>query len=435
MKMNNPSWLVKAVCFFLSIFVLCAIAPVYAKKPDQKEWTFMVFMNGNNNLDEYGKINIKQMEQVGSNDQMNIVVQYASYATRQTQRIYIEKSTDPDVVTSPVMQELGQVDMGDYHSLEDFIQWTVQNYPAKHYFIVVWNHGSGWNLKAKQRMLAKQHLLTDISYDDFTNHVISTKELGQSMTYAANLIGHKVDIYGSDACLMSMIEVADEMADAVKYFVGSEDYEPGMGWPYGKFLAGWQANKLTAPKDILATLVHDFVVSFEDGSNDKEAVTLSAFDLRKIVPVENALNALSSSLVQSSDADLAKIHVAMNAAQIFGDDGVDLLDMLKQLDESNLDSLKPQVATLRTALNDFIVSSEATPEYGETPHGLAIWMPSTISAPYIADLVGKYQLLIFDNKTHWSNAINAVVNDKSIALPVTPCETHTDESGSYTVCY
>src|SRR4051794_5303634 len=74
-----------------------------------KEWTFLIFLNGNNNLDPFGKMNIKQMEKIGSTDQVNIVVQWASAARKSTaQRLYINK--DPsglsDVV-SPVIQEMG----------------------------------------------------------------------------------------------------------------------------------------------------------------------------------------------------------------------------------------------------------------------------------------------------------------------------------------
>ena len=102
-----------------------------------KDWTFLVFINGHNNLDSFGAMNIKQMEEVGSNDKMNIVVQWASLSNGNTKRLYVQKSTNPNAVTSPVVQDMAPVDMGDYNELVKFVEWGAKNYPAKHYFVAV----------------------------------------------------------------------------------------------------------------------------------------------------------------------------------------------------------------------------------------------------------------------------------------------------------
>jgi hypothetical protein len=108
--------------------------------------------------------------------------------------------------------------MGDWKELVKFVKWAHENYPAKHYFIATWNHGSGWN--------RKKLTPNGISFDDHSGHHISTKELGLAMDEAAKIIGHKVDILGNDACLLGMIEIATELADSVDYFVGSEEVAP-----------------------------------------------------------------------------------------------------------------------------------------------------------------------------------------------------------------
>ncbi|HEY8280004.1 MAG TPA: hypothetical protein VIH99_10285, partial [Bdellovibrionota bacterium] len=89
----------------------------------EKEWTFLLFLNGNNNLDSYGALNINQMEEVGSSDQVNLVVQWASLANHGTKRLYVQKDNDTRRVTSPVVQDMGNADMGDVRVLEDFIRW------------------------------------------------------------------------------------------------------------------------------------------------------------------------------------------------------------------------------------------------------------------------------------------------------------------------
>ena len=94
-----------------------------ASAADVKEWTFLVYLNGNNNLDSFGTMNINEMEQFGSSDQVNVVVQWASMRSQVTKRLLVQKDSST-TVTSPVVESLSNVDMGDYHSLIEFARWA-----------------------------------------------------------------------------------------------------------------------------------------------------------------------------------------------------------------------------------------------------------------------------------------------------------------------
>jgi hypothetical protein len=140
----------------------------------QKEWTFLLFLNGNNNLDYFGAYNINQMEEVGSNENLNMVVQWASIGKRTTKRLLVTKDNDTKNVTSKTIEDLGNIDMGDYKQLVNFIEWGAKNFPAKHYMVAVWNHGNGWQILN----LGAGAITRDISYDDNTGNKITTEELG-----------------------------------------------------------------------------------------------------------------------------------------------------------------------------------------------------------------------------------------------------------------
>src|SRR4051812_25347735 len=88
------------------VLALAIVVSSSASAAVEKEWTFMVFLNGNNNLDRFGTTNLKQMETVGSTNDLNIVVQWASEAASTTKRLLVQKSSDPSKVTSPIVQEL-----------------------------------------------------------------------------------------------------------------------------------------------------------------------------------------------------------------------------------------------------------------------------------------------------------------------------------------
>ena len=215
-----------------------------------KEWTIMVFINGKNNLEPYALKDMNEMEMVGSTDKMNVVVEaglisgYGETPWLGTNRFLITKDTDTEKVNSVAVQVLGKVDMGDYKSVADFGKWAKANYPARKYMLVIWNHGSGWE-KSLRASVDK-----GISYDDETNNHITTPQLG----LALKDIG-KVDVYGSDACLMQMPEVDYEIKDNVDYVVGSEETEPGDGYTYNTFLAPVAAKPEMTPAELAKTAV------------------------------------------------------------------------------------------------------------------------------------------------------------------------------------
>jgi hypothetical protein len=62
--------------------------------PAVKEWNFLVFLNGKNNLDRFGADNINQMETVGSSKDLNILVQWASNRNGDTRRLLVRKDAD-----------------------------------------------------------------------------------------------------------------------------------------------------------------------------------------------------------------------------------------------------------------------------------------------------------------------------------------------------
>ena len=367
---------------------------------DMKEWNFLVFVNGINSLDSFGKMNINQMEQYGSNENMNIIVEWGQMSNPNVTRMLIQKDNDTNNVTSPVIQNLGSADMGDYNELVRFIEWSHQNYPAKHYFVAVWNHGSGWHL-TRDGVSIK-----DISYDDRSGHVITTEQLGLAMRTAAQTIGHKIDIYGSDACLMGMAEVADEMSTAVNYFVGSQDLEPGEGWPYPTFLAKWNANPNMTPAQIAVTLSKEYLASYSQGGiYGHNEVTMAAYDLTQFDRYKTAVKNFGHEMSQMSAADLTKVKAAANKTKYFTDsDYRDVIDFVNQMKTSsiNLTSANELVA----AHQSFVLSNDQNVD--SNSNGLSIWLPT--SASTFSSYWTRYQGLNFQKNTDWGSFVKKMLN-------------------------
>ena len=385
-------------CFSVLVVLLTlASASAFADEstlvgtPVEKEWTMMVYLNGNNSLDEFGAVNINQMEQIGSDARLNIIVQWASMAASSTKRLYIKKDNDTKRVTSPVIENLAEVDMGKKQSLTDFISWTAKRYPAKHYFVVVWNHGGGWHFVNPNRAAGDLHV-TDISWDEKSGHHITTEELGEAMKDAAKIFGHKVDIYGSDACLMAMAEVAYEMNGSVETFVGSEEVEPGTGWPYSKFLADWSKNPKASTLEIGKMLATRYGELY---NSDSDQATFSVFDMSKLPAFVASMKNLGTSLRAMPDQAglLAQTRLAVRFTD---DDYVDVGNVIGRVktvatDAATLKSIASVQAQIKSLVYFNSANTKAT--------GVSIWWP-TESSVWESYQV-RYSNLAFNRKSNW----------------------------------
>lgn len=380
-----------------TLLLLCVCSLVAAA--DQKEWTFMVFLNGNNNLDSYGSLNINQLETVGSSDKVNFVVQWASLDFTTTKRLLVQKDADKDKVTSPIVAELPRVDMGDYKALVEFMKWTIQNYPAKHYFLDLWNHGSGWHRKDFRAL--------DISFDDFSGHAITTAQLGLAMAEVSQYLGRKIDIVGSDACLMAMLEVGEEMADSVDVAVASEETEPALGWPYHLLADWWVKNPTATPAEVGKTLTKQYV-DYIVGAGLSGA-TLSAVDLKQSGKFVAAVSAFADLVKRLGSADTAKVVSAVSSAQSFAyRDYVDLGDLLDQIQAAGISAVGAQaLSPLRDTLKSYVIANHTSDKYGKA-QGISMWVPTSKST--YDQYSTKYAGLKFA-RSNWGGALEWVLKN------------------------
>ena len=151
------------IIFFLFILSIsltgCFLFPPI---DETAEWTVMVYLDADNNLESVGIDDINEMEMVGSTSEVNIVVQvdripYSVLASSNqgyaddisngnwttTRRYYVTQDFNPILINSPLKIDLGELNMGDPQTLVDFASWAAINYPAKKYLLVIWNHGGG----------------------------------------------------------------------------------------------------------------------------------------------------------------------------------------------------------------------------------------------------------------------------------------------------
>jgi len=383
-----------------------------------KEWTIMVFMNGKNNLSEYVIEDMNEMEKYGPTENINIVTQAArmkytapSYppggggyyddygpwgggpsvphpgwpnpmwpsqppmmmkagdrdaSTDWTgvRRYLVTADGDNASLSSTMLSDLGTVDMGDYKQLVEFGKWAKQNYPARKYMLVVWNHGDGWRKKTPG-----QPALKGISYDDETGNGISTVNLGLAVREMGG-----VDIYASDACLMQMAEVAYELKDAAKITVGSEENEPGDGWAYDYFLSRVHSNAGNLTPEVMAAAAVQGYKAFygEKGT----ATTQSALRTSGLPAFKVMLDQWVDLVMQE---DKAMVKAALTAATGFG--GVSSRDLIHFMEnvhgKTKSAALKSKTVAVMNHLYDKVIIDNGTNGAKfEKAYGIAAYLPT-----------------------------------------------------------
>jgi hypothetical protein len=275
----------------------------------RKKWTVLVYVCSDNDLERFGLQDVNEMEQVGSSKDVNIIAQIdrlrsghgASIADGNwtgTRRYFVSKDNDMSKINSPMVQNLGETNMGNKRALADFLKWGVKTYPADNVAVVIWNHGMGWRGVAHDESSDEYLRIQDVGW--------ALRE-GQKELSKVNKKASKFAIVDFDACLMGTVEVAFELADSTQFMVASEENEPGYGMPYADYLGPLVKNPKLSPREFTKRMVGTYVYSYAKGGSatnkfvQGSPVTKSAVDLSKINTLVKHFDSLAKALLDDHE--------------------------------------------------------------------------------------------------------------------------------------
>jgi hypothetical protein len=409
----------------LAVILLVLLAATSASAAD--DWTVLVYMNGDCYFEGEGIDDINEMEMVGSSDEVNIVVQFDRIPGEDTsngdwtttRRYYITSDSNPLVINSPMLIDLGEANMGSPVVLQSFIEWGISTYPAAHYLVILWDHfGSGWRAPTPEPTKGICFDTTS-SYDSLT-----TAELRQVFANVKTTIGRNLDIVAADACLMQMAEVAYDIRASADYYVASEANIPLDGFPYNDFLAPLTAAPTTTPAALCQSLVDTYIASYSGGSQGSRSVTLSALDLSQMSTVATKLSALGTALTNAMSSYCLDIVVCQSGVQVFGVDGFDLYHAAECLLEDIPDAaLQTACADVMLALDSAIIAEGHYGSYLVTnSHGLSIYWPDP------AFYSPVYNTLLLATDTQWDDFLQTTRPCTTDGDPYEPDDNYSEAS-------
>lgn len=362
----------KRVISVFAIFLITCCLCTPASAAAAKEWTFMVFLNADNNLDAFGVGDMQEMAAGGgSNDYLNIVCLIDREHGPATLN-YITKD-GPQVV-----KEMGELDMGDYREYVRFVTDVAKAYPAKNYCSIIWNHGSGWKN-------ANGEMIKGISYDDSSSNHITTNQLTVAMKEIKAAIGQNIEVFTFDACLMQMMEVAYALKDGCDYLVASEEVEPGEGYPYREIIQNFKKG-MTA-EQVATMITKQYAASYNGGSAGSSSTTQSVVKCSELDNLTDAINGFAKATMAGDFA--AEFKSALNRVQKFYyRTNIDLPHLVSLLKTTIKDEAFLTAANkLEVAMADAILANGTNGSTMKNAKGLAVFFPNTsysFSSDYLA---------------------------------------------------
>jgi hypothetical protein len=415
-------------------------------------WQVLAYLAADNDLEGELLADLAEMERVGSSPGVVEVLAQVDRSRGQdtskgnwhgTRRYYVTRGTDPRKINSRLLADLGPTTTGEPRVLVSFIRFGAQRFPARATALVLLNHGSGFYVPpemvsrdgkapghtgaspaavrrrrrpifhtTRERLREAVPPSRGIAYDDGAADCLDNQELTRVLATAHRVLGRKVDIVGMDACLMTMIEVAYQIRTHVHVLVGSEEVEPGPGWPHSAILGDLATNPTMTPAELAATVVQRYVESYRHGS---ETATQSAVNLGELDDLVGAVDVLARRLlavIRDAARAAAVIRARRRTLQFFDGLYVDLHHLAGRLARAiGKGRIEDACYDVQRIIDG---EDEQSPIIAEGHFGASMAPARGLSIyfPRVLDSSAFYRELEFASATRWADFLEALLGHR-----------------------
>lgn len=377
---------------------------------------------------------LAEMMKSGSNDHLNVVVTTGganSSDFKTVKRHFVQKGS------LQTLTDLGSVNMGKAQTLQDFVTWGVQTYPADKYTLVLWNHGAG--------PVSIDDDIAVLGPDEVHGDGLSLAEIDSALSNSRAATGKSFETIGFDACLMGSMEVASMLTKHANYMVASEELEPGAGWEYTTWLNAIQANP-SITGNALGKVIADSYLAAQQADN-ASGVTLSVTDLSKVPALVSAFTDFASKAQTNFNNDASATRIALASARnkslSYGADYAlrsffDLVD-LKHLMQNAATAYPVESANIISKLEAAILHKVASTDMGTRSNGLSVYMPhreidssSTDAQSVLKKKMDNYKTV---SPSVWSTLLDGYVQNayQDTTAPTVPTPTRSGNMVTATV--
>ena len=268
------------------------------KNYENGTYTLMIYMCGSNLESRSGSAtkNIAEMLTAEMPESTKVIIQTGGANKWRDYGISASHSSRYELKNGSLVliEQNPNVNMGLSSSLEAFLLWGEENYPAEHQSVILWDHGGG----------SMKGVCND---EQFYNDSLSLPEMQSAFDAAYKVRGRTYEFIGFDACLMATYDVACILEPYADYMIASEELEPSSGWDYKTLVSRLGADSFYT----------DLLNAYAEKQSEKATYTLSAIDLSKIVRA----NAVIAEIAQQIHYNIGYVGKALSEGKEFGSKG------------------------------------------------------------------------------------------------------------------
>lgn len=395
-----------------SIYAQCTVTVVEQTQDDQ---TILIYLCGSDlesngqtsasSASGYASGDITEILKVGSQpDDVNVVIETGGAkcwkTTHGINKSYLERYHVANKSLVRDSQET-KANMGLTSTLQSFLTWGVQTYPADRISLILWNHGG-----------AMRGVCYDENYssDCLTNSEVKTA-VANTFTSLGRSTSDKFEWIGYDACLMQVQDIAEFNSQYFNYMIASEESEAGAGWDYDNWIDDAYAKKTTP--NILKAICDSFLA--EQGSSSDQ--TLSYLDLSYMSTYKSAWETMSSTINSMiSSYGKSNFQTLMKTCQYYGTDSdsegysyfgiLDAKDVVNKIRATSAFSgASTQTSAVLTAFNNLVAYSKAGTQAGNS-YGLCCFFPMKDGSGYTCNTSSVYTASQ-TNFTNWRSIVTS----------------------------
>jgi hypothetical protein len=282
------------------------------------------------------------------------------------------------------------------------VNWSIKNYPAKKYGLILSDHGGGWSGG-----------FSDIQ----AGSALSMPEIvGAVQQVQQNMGGQKFEFIGFDACLMAMIEVYGELYPYSNFMIASEETIPATGWSYAAWMGQLAQNPTMDGRGASQAIVSSYIVedaaltggrSSDEIAEIEAGTTLSAIESARVPDVINSMNQFISTIAAVDQSWVAQgREYTRSYTSLFGEDMpspfIDLGHFADIMATTNDPAIVQANQQLQAAISSAVIAEK---------HGTRMDGSSGISFHFpISDI---YTLTEYDNNSLYATSADAFLQQSS----------------------
>jgi len=257
------------------------IVPPSEQKKAEREWTIMMYMSADNDLEpeaiediceiEFSKIDTDTVTIIALLDRHpGYDISNSNWTGAKIYKIESQKSAFTGKIESTEIDcnELGlkagispELDMSSGYVLESFLKFCRSEYPASKYGLVMWGHGSGWRSAEIEEGGALNCGYKGFAYDSTSDDYMTLYQFGNALK--AGLKNMTLDFIGFDTCFGAEMEVFYEIKDCAKYAAGSEGLIAAKGWNYTQLFNDFAEAEDKSSEALCHAVINQFKNQYE----------------------------------------------------------------------------------------------------------------------------------------------------------------------------